>query len=161
TSGVDIGINWMGDKTDLGRFSASLNGTLVLAYDRQFGPLEPFRSNLGVFLNDQVIQRWRHRMSFGWDLGTVGLTLANSYSSGYRDQNTNGAPFNRSPFNDRNVGSYSLWDLSVSYTGVKNLTLSGRAAAEAGATEAPINPRPIAAMATPAVRLLAFLMPRS
>jgi iron complex outermembrane receptor protein len=123
TSGVDIGIDWRGDKGEWGRFSAGLNGTLVLAYDRQFGPEEPFRSNLGVFLNDQVIQRWRHRLSFGWDFGPVGLTLANSYSSGYRDQNTTYDPVSDQLLPDRRVQAYSLWDLTGSWAVDKSLKL--------------------------------------
>lgn len=116
TSGVDLGIDWRGAETELGRFSASLNGTLVLAYDRQFGPMEPLRSNLGVFLNDQVIQRWRHRLTFGWDMGPFGLTLANSFSSGYRDQNTTYDPVSDTPLPSRRVQAYSLWDLSGSWS---------------------------------------------
>ncbi len=115
TSGIDLGVDWRGEKSDWGRFSAALTGTLVLAYDRQFGPLEPYRSNLGVFLNDQVIQRWRHRLSFGWDVGPFGLTLANSYSSGYRDQNTTYDPVSDTPLPSRRVQAYSLWDLTGSW----------------------------------------------
>lgn len=125
TSGIDLGIDWRGDKSEVGRFSASLNGTWVLAYDRQFGPLEPYRSNLGVFLNDQVIQRWRHRLSFGWDFGPVGLTLANSYSAGYRDQNTTYDPSSDSLLPSRRVQAYSLWDLTGSWSVNESLKLRG------------------------------------
>ncbi|HEX5683747.1 MAG TPA: TonB-dependent receptor [Ideonella sp.] len=123
TSGVDIDIDWRGDKGEWGRFSAGMNGTLVLTYDRQFGPEEPLRSNLGVFLNDQVIQRWRHRLSFGWDFGAVGLTLANSYSSGYRDQNTTYDPSSDQLLPSRRVEAYSLWDLTGSWAVDETLKL--------------------------------------
>jgi len=44
-------------------------GFRVLKYGRQFGGDSPYRSNLGVFPDDQVIQCWRHRLSVDWDFG--------------------------------------------------------------------------------------------
>ena len=105
----------------MGRFSAGITGTLVLTYDRQFGPLEPYRSNLGLFLNDQVIQKWRHRINFGWDQGPLSLTLANQYSSGYTDQNTTYDPVSDKLLPSRSVKAYSLWDLTGSYSISKQL----------------------------------------
>jgi iron complex outermembrane recepter protein len=130
TSGIDIGVNWRGDMTPVGRFGASANGTVVLKYDRQFGPKEAFRSNVGVFLNDQVIQRWRHRITFDWDQGPYGLSLSNQYSSGYTDQNATYDPVTDTPLPSRRVKAYSLWDLAGSWSaskavkvraGIKNL----------------------------------------
>jgi iron complex outermembrane receptor protein len=116
TAGIDLGVDWRGIDTAMGRISASASGTLVLQYDRQFGPQEPFRSNLGVFLNDQVIQRWRHRLSFGWDGGPYSLTLANQFSSGYTDQNTTYDPVADTLLPARKVKAYSLWDLTGSWS---------------------------------------------
>jgi iron complex outermembrane recepter protein len=125
TAGVDLGAEWRSDATAAGRFSAALNGTVVLKYDRQFGPLEPYRSNLGVFLNDQVIQRWRHRLSFGWDRGPLSLTLSNQYSSGYTDQNTTYDPVSDTRLPSRRVSAYSLWDLTGSWAITPQLKLRG------------------------------------
>ncbi|MYM22022.1 TonB-dependent receptor [Duganella sp. FT135W] len=115
TSGVDLGVDYKTANSAAGRFSVNATGTLVLKYDRQFGPLEPMRSNLGLFLNDQVIQKWRHRVSFGWDRGPLNLTLANQFSSGYTDQNTTYDPVADSLLPSRRVKSYSLWDLTGSW----------------------------------------------
>lgn len=115
TSGIDVFGQFNSADYDWGRLSLELSGTYVIEYERQFGPLEPFRSNLGVFLNDQVIQRWRHRITFGWDHGPFNLSLANGYSSGYRDQNTTYDPVTDSPLPNRDVESYSLWDLTGSW----------------------------------------------
>jgi iron complex outermembrane recepter protein len=125
TSGVDLSADWRGTPTSLGKFSVGLSGTVVFNYDRQFGPLEQYRSNLGVFLNDQVIQRWRHRLSFGWDYGSVGLTLANQYSSGYTDQNTTYDPVSDSLLPSRKVKAYSIWDLTGSWNASKKLKVTG------------------------------------
>jgi len=123
TSGIDLGAEIRGPSTVIGRFSASVNGTLVLQFQRQFGPLEPYRSNLGVFLNDQVIQRWRHRLNLDWDYQDVGLTLSNSYLSGYTDQNSAYDPVTDTPLESRRVRAYSLWDLSGRWSPTKNATL--------------------------------------
>lgn len=116
TSGFDISSRLASEESDYGTFSVDFTGTLVLNYERQFGPLEPYRSNLGRFLNDQVIQRWRHRIGFNWDHGDFGLTLANTYSSGYRDQNTTYDPFSDERLPARDVDAYSLWDLTGSWS---------------------------------------------
>ena len=123
TSGIDIGADIHGPSTDFGRFSASVNGTLVLQYQRQFGPQESYRSNLGVFLNDQVVQRWRHRLNLDWDFRDVGVTLSNSYSSGYADQNSAYDPVTNTPLESRRVRAYSLWDLSGRWKATQSATV--------------------------------------
>ena len=123
TSGIDVGLESRNWNTAAGRFGASLNGTYILKYDRQFGPLEQERSNLGVFLNDQVIQRWRHRVSLDWDLAPFSLTLSNQYSSGYTDQNTTYDPAANTLLASRKVKAYSLWDLTGSWALGKQLKL--------------------------------------
>jgi iron complex outermembrane recepter protein len=115
TSGLDAGVQLRGPQTSFGRVGLALSGTYVLKYERQFGPLEPYRSNLGRFLNDQVVQRWRHRVSVDWELGPVAASLSNQYSSGYTDQNTTYDPFSDAPLPARDVSAYSLWDLTASW----------------------------------------------
>ena len=125
TSGLDVFANASTPEYDWGRVGVNFNGTYVLEYERQFGPLEPFRSNLGVFLNDQVIQRWRHRIEFSWDRGPFALTLASNYSSGYRDQNTTYDPVSDTLLPSRDVDSYSLWDLTGSWQATEKLRVRG------------------------------------
>jgi iron complex outermembrane recepter protein len=121
TSGFDIAGDWRSERGPWGRFGVNLSGTLILHYDRQFGPQEPFRTNLGVFLNDQAIQKWRHRVNFEWDNGPVTLTLANQYSMGYTDQNTTYDPYTDTLLPPNHVKYYSLWDLTGSWTVSKQL----------------------------------------
>ncbi len=123
TSGIDFGVDFKTAPAPTGRFSVNMSGTLVLKYDRQFGPLEGYRSNLGQFLNDQVIQKWRHRISFGYDRGPLSATLANQFSSSYTDQNTTYDPANNALLPSRKVKAYSLWDLTASYAVNKQIKL--------------------------------------
>jgi iron complex outermembrane receptor protein len=123
TSGLDLAGDWRTERGAFGRFGINLSGTWILKYDRQFGPNEPYRSNLGVFLNDQVIQKWRHRINFEWDNGPYTLTLANQFSSSYTDQNTTYDPYTDALLPPNHVKSYSLWDLTGSWAIGKNLKL--------------------------------------
>jgi len=115
TSGIDVEANWRGDSSEYGRLSASFSGTYVFEYKRQFGAGDDYVSNVGRFLNDQVIQRWRHRASIDWDLGAFGVTLGNTYYSSYADQSTLWNPRTNKKLDDRMVAAYSLWDLSASW----------------------------------------------
>ena len=117
TSGLDLEVKWRGMNTPVGRFGAGFSGTYVIDYERQFGKQEAFVSNAGRFLNDQVIQRWRHRASIDWTAAGFGLTLGNTYYSGYTDDNylPNVAP--------GKVKEYSLWDLAGSWAVNKQFTV--------------------------------------
>jgi len=115
-AGLDLGAKLGGLKTSWGEFGLRLNGTLTLKSERQTGDGDPFISNLGVFINDGVVQRWRHSLSLDWESGPFSATLSNSYLQGYDDQHIIGKP-------DRKVGAYSLWNLSGGWDVTKALTL--------------------------------------
>jgi len=115
TSGIDLETRLRGDATDFGRFGASFSGTYVVNYKRQFGAGLPYIENAGRFLNDQTIQRWRHRLTLDWDMGPFSASLGNSYFSAHTDDSylPDTAP--------RKVKAYSLWDLSGSWAVTKSI----------------------------------------
>lgn len=121
TSGFDIALNVRGQPGAWGRFGASLTGTWVTEYKFSTDPRSPLVDGLGRFRDDKAVQRWRHKANLDWDFGDFGLTLSNSYRSGYRDQNVEGlaAP----EWNNRDVEAYSLWDLTGSWRVGKTLRL--------------------------------------
>lgn len=121
TSGIDITGGVKSAQYGWGRLALDVSATYVMEYKRQFGPRESFRSNLGLFLNDQVIQRWRHRVALDWDRDNLGLTLSNSYLSSYRDQNTTYDPITNGRLPDRRVKAYSLWDMTGSWNATDRL----------------------------------------
>jgi len=123
TSGVDVALRWSGDSGPYGRFGAAVAGTLVTEYKFSTDPRSPLVDGLGRFRDDKAVQRWRHKINADWDNGPFGLTLTNTYLSGYRDQNVEGlaAP----EWNNRDVKAYSLWDLSGSWRFSKSLRLRG------------------------------------
>ncbi|MDR7296116.1 iron complex outermembrane receptor protein [Pelomonas aquatica] len=115
-SGVDLGVALTNLKTGFGQFGLRLNGTLTLKSKQQTGDGDPFVSNLGVFINDGVVQRWRHSLTLDWEHGPFSMTVSNSYLQGYDDQHIIGKP-------DIKVGAYSLWNLSGGWDVTKSLTL--------------------------------------
>jgi iron complex outermembrane receptor protein len=121
TSGLDIELNWRGDASSVGRFSASLNGTLITKYKFQSDPNSPMTNGLGVFRDDKAVQRWRHKLNIDWTQGPVSASLGHTFFSSYRDQNIPGLA--DPGWNDRDVKAYSLWDLTGSYSFNKNLKL--------------------------------------
>jgi iron complex outermembrane receptor protein len=92
---------------------------------KQTAPGDPFVSNLGKFVNDGVVQRWRHRLSGDWDLGGFGVSLANNYYSSYTDQNTAINLDTGRLVPENRVKAYSLWDLTASWQVTKQLKLRG------------------------------------
>ncbi len=117
TSGLDLDARWRSAATEAGRFGLNFSGTYVVEYKRQFGQAEGYLENAGRFLQDQVIQRWRHRVSGDWDMGAFSLTLGNSFFSSYTDDSylPDTAP--------RKVKAYSLWDTSASYRVNKQISV--------------------------------------
>ena len=126
TDGVDISVN-----TRLGRlaggaygdFSVSVDGTWVRRYDYQNERGGPFVANVGRYADNGPVFRWKHTAALNWRMGRWSATLAQSYKSGYVDQNSVDAAYRH------DVPSYSLFNLSGSYAvqgwlltaGVKNL----------------------------------------
>jgi iron complex outermembrane recepter protein len=121
TAGVDLSLGWRGESGPLGRFGARIDGTLVTEYKFQTDPRSPLVDGLGKFRDDKAVQRWRHKLTLDWDQGPIGLSLANTFISGYRDQNVEG--LSAPEFSNRDVEAYSLWDLAGSWQINKNLRL--------------------------------------
>jgi iron complex outermembrane recepter protein len=126
TNGIDWQFNWTGAPTDIGRFAAAIRGTYVTKYEFQVEPngrwFHPVGDYTPQFNNSTgtagPVIRYQQVTSLTWDRNVWSATLFNRWQSGYKDQNLVPAPYN-----DHKVGNYSLWDLSATYTGFRNLTL--------------------------------------
>lgn len=124
-SGLDLALDYRGIKTAVGQFGFRLVGTLALSSKKQTGYGDPYVSNLGRFVTDGVVQRWRHRVSVDWSSGDWGATLTHSYLRGYRDQNNAIDTNTASVVAPNQVKAYSLWDLSGSWAATKSWTVRG------------------------------------
>ncbi|MCU0950478.1 MAG: TonB-dependent receptor [Burkholderiaceae bacterium] len=128
-SGVDLSFNWQGSATSYGRFSLGLRGSYIEKYKFQvvkggvwFEPLGDWTPQLttGATSGGPVL-RYQQVSTLGWDLGDWSTVLIHRYSSRYRDQNPTAGVL--PAFRNNVVGSYSLFDLNVTYTGFKNVVL--------------------------------------
>lgn len=117
TSGFDFSANWRSDATQYGRFSAGWIATYVLNYEYQLEAGGVFNDNLGVYFNGQPVSNYRHSLNLGWQYDAWQTNLINRYSRGYIDENGVDPQF----YNK--VGSINTWDLTVTWTGIKNLSL--------------------------------------
>ena len=119
TSGIDLAVDLRSPETGYGKVGLSFSGTYVIDYKTQAGANSPYTSGVGVFANDQVVQRWRHLATLSYDYGPFSGALSQTFYLGYRDQ----TPLQNGTY--RRVGSYSLLDLTASYQVTKALKIRG------------------------------------
>jgi iron complex outermembrane receptor protein len=86
-------------------------------------PGDAYVSNLGRFVTDGVVQRWRHTITLDWDSGPFAASLSNTFSSGYHDQNSAINIDDGSVVAANHVKSYSLWDLSGAWQATQGLKI--------------------------------------
>lgn len=113
TSGIDLSFAWRSGALPIGNIGVTLDGTYITKYDYQRERGGAFIDALGRYSDNAPVFRWQHALQVNWTRGPWGATLAQRHKSGYRDQDP-----------ARRVSSYELYDLSASYTGIKNLTLT-------------------------------------
>ena len=117
TDGVDVSLTWRAPKSSFGGLSLTMDGTWVHNYEYQNERGGDFVQNVGRYADMAVVFRWQHTATIAWNSGPWGATLSNSYKTGYVDQNLVDAQY------VNKVPSYSLWNVSGSYSGYKGLTL--------------------------------------
>ena len=113
TAGIDLSATWRSGVTPNGNFAVNMEGTYITKHEYQRFRDGPFINAVGRYSDNAPVFRWQHVLTGNWTLGTWGVTLAQRFKSGYTDQDAT-----------RKVSSYSIFDASVSWTGVKNLTLT-------------------------------------
>ena len=130
TNGVDFQFNWNSGATEYGRFKASWRGSYINKYLFQVEPKGQWLDPVGNW-NSQFVTagtsggtviRLQQVVTLGWDKGPWSTQLTYRYMSRYRDQNTQTAPF--TSFNNNIVGDLNNFDINVTYTGIKGLTLA-------------------------------------
>jgi iron complex outermembrane receptor protein len=118
--GIDANAQYAFKPSPVGRFRLSLSGTYFLKYDVQQtdGSYAGIVSNTLGSAVTGVSPRWKSYQSVSWDNGPWSATLGNSYQSSYTDWQTD------LDGNERTVSSMSLWDLQVTWKGIRNLSLT-------------------------------------
>ena len=128
TRGADI--NLTGSlQSSVGKFVASIDGTYVDSYKSRFSAVDPWTELVGKFGDTtngyNLHLRWKHTLNLTWSQGPWSSTVSQSYSAGYeaeRDGFGSGVTPAQAP---SRIGSYALYDLTATYTGIKNLSITG------------------------------------
>ncbi|HKU87204.1 MAG TPA: TonB-dependent receptor [Casimicrobiaceae bacterium] len=128
TSGIDVDVRYRAPTTAFGQFTFSIDGTYVLDYSLNGVNSAPFPGGAGErgpFT--AAISRWRHYAAMDWTRGPWAATLANTFQLGYDEPcilDDKGASLDASGCLTRRVGSYSVWDLQLRYSGFTNTVLT-------------------------------------
>jgi iron complex outermembrane receptor protein len=113
TSGLDLGATWRGAPTDYGQLSLAFDGTYVAKFEYQRESGGEFIDANGNYADNAPVIRWKHVLTAGWNVGPFSTLLSQRFNSGYTDQN-----------GVSGVSPYTLYDLSVTWTGVRSLALT-------------------------------------
>ncbi|WP_229425482.1 TonB-dependent receptor domain-containing protein [Massilia sp. Se16.2.3] len=119
TRGLDLSLLYRLPRSPIGNLSLSIDGTYVNKYDYQNERGGPYTENAGRYADATPVFRWRHNLLVTLVRGDYTFNLSNRYMSHYQDQNTAVAP----EFAN-NVGHYSTWALSTTFTGNKQFELT-------------------------------------
>jgi iron complex outermembrane receptor protein len=132
TSGEDINVTYTLPTANYGRFTGSIDGTLVNSYSGQnevggsWGDSvgQPGALSTGGTSANTYIYRWRHNLRLSWSGGDWGTTLTQAYTSHYVDTNALPTQQPGQPFYNV-IDSSTLYNLTVTYKGVKGLAITG------------------------------------
>ncbi|GAB3248095.1 TonB-dependent receptor [Chitinimonas naiadis] len=124
-NGVDLDLNF-NQRFGPGRLDVNLSGTYMSKYD-QTSPGGQISHKVGTIVdetgapvlgaqNGGVILRWKHTLAANWTQGAWSGGIAQNFYLGYQD----GHDLNDDP---HRVPSQALYDVNLSYKGIKNLKL--------------------------------------
>ncbi len=127
TRGIEVGASANG-KLWNGKWTAGIDGSYLLEKKSRPNNNAPYGSSeVGRYTyTGDLGLRWKHSAYFSYSEGNWSSTLTQIFRSGYKDQVLPGVanglitPANYNP----DVKSYSIFNLSVTYNGFKNLSLS-------------------------------------
>lgn len=121
TEGVDLSLNYLTPTTATGRFGFGIDGTYIMKYDKQEEKGGEWISRAGSYYNQQVYTRWRHVANVNWSYENWKMIFEQQFSRGYKDQNTTG----EAKYDNHRVSDYTLYNIATTYSGFKNLELTG------------------------------------
>lgn len=111
------------------RWTASLDGTYLLKKRSRVVPGVPYGpSEIGQFsFAGDLGLRWKHNVSLNYRRGDWSATLSQLYRGRYNDQVLPGVLAGRvnPPERQTKVEPYETFNFSLTYSGIKNLTLTG------------------------------------
>ncbi len=122
TRGVELGLLANG-KFGAGTWKASLDGTYIDSFRSRIFASQPYRELAGQWDVQDLFVRWKHTASFKYTQADWSGTLTQYYTAGYKDEVPAGVA--NAPDYNPNVEGYITYNASATYTGFKNLTITG------------------------------------
>jgi iron complex outermembrane recepter protein len=127
-SGIDLGVT-LNRSTPIGRISAAFDGTYLKSYRTRKLSTDPWTERVGEFGDFDFLWdlklRWKYSANVSWAQGNWSTTLTQIYKSGYKAEVDGYGSGVVPPNYPTRVDSYTVYNLTASYTGIKNLTLTG------------------------------------
>lgn len=124
TKGIDFTVQHSA-KVYEGKLTTTLTATKMISDKEATLPGQTMTQYVGSFgtSNYTLYQRWKGNISSTYQTQNWATTLTANYSSGYKDETRTTFAGIVGPLN-RDVASYTTFNLTTSYTGIKNMTLS-------------------------------------
>ena len=122
TRGADVNLRAYGKLNGGAEWVVNLDGTYMDSFRSRIFSSQPFVETVGKWNARDLFVRWKHQLAFSYTRGPWSGTLTQSYTHGYKDE----VPLGTVPpgFNP-DVKAYTLYDVSLTWTGMKNLTVTG------------------------------------
>jgi len=125
TSGLDLDVRSSWALGEMGKLSASFNGTYIAEWKQQNGKGTPFVSYEGTAGDGagvQPVPRWQHTLAFDYALGNWGVTLENNFVKGWTES-AGLVEANVGVAAEHKVKDSSRWNLAVSWKPMASLNL--------------------------------------
>ncbi|MDQ2990884.1 MAG: TonB-dependent receptor [Pseudomonadota bacterium] len=122
-SGADVAFSMTG-KLDASKWDVAFDGTYINSFKTRLIDGQPWQELVGTYNKTDLQLRWKHQLRFTWTGGAWSTSVTQNYKAGYKDQSVaalGGIP--PAGFNP-DVKSYTLYNLSTTYTVQKGLTVS-------------------------------------
>jgi iron complex outermembrane recepter protein len=132
-NGIDLAIQQRLSTANYGKFTTSLNGTLLTKSEEQLTKGGAYVQNLARYANLYPTPRWKHNLSLTWSKKDWSVSVTNKFQTGYLDAFAstvdpktgfvNSVPQGTPGSHANEVPSYSTFDLQTGYSGFKNTRL--------------------------------------
>lgn len=123
TRGADVSLRGEG-KVGGYNWNFNLDGTYTNSFKFAEFEGQEYKEYVGNFYTRDLYLRWKHNASISLSRGDWSAMLIQNYSSGYKDQLPNAGKSAPPPGFNPNVKAYTKYDLSATYSGIRNTTIT-------------------------------------
>jgi iron complex outermembrane receptor protein len=120
TRGVDVGMQLRGTIGE-GRWNMGIDGTYIDSFRSRIFVTQPYVESVGKWNSRDLFVRWKHQARITYTHGPWSGTFSQSFTAGYKDEVPTGVV---PPGFDPDVKSYTIYHLSATYTGFRNIGIT-------------------------------------